>query len=63
MAEKVLRLMQKEFELSKTNACIGCSIGIAMYPNDGDNDTDLLKIADTMMYKVKAAGKNHYIFN
>jgi diguanylate cyclase (GGDEF)-like protein len=63
VAEKVLRLMQKEFELSKTNAFIGCSIGIAMYPNDGDNDTDLLKIADTMMYKVKAAGKNHYSFN
>ena len=63
VAEKVLRLMQKEFELSKTNAFIGCSIGIAMYPDDGDNDTDLLKIADTMMYRVKAAGKNHYIFN
>ncbi|WP_082606516.1 MULTISPECIES: transporter substrate-binding domain-containing protein [Colwellia] len=63
VAEKVLRLMQKEFELSKTEAFIGCSIGIAMYPADGDNDTELLKIADTMMYKVKAAGKNHYIFN
>jgi diguanylate cyclase (GGDEF)-like protein len=63
VAEKVLRLMQQEFELSKTKAFIGCSIGIAMYPDDGDNDTDLLKIADTLMYKVKAAGKNHYIFN
>ena len=63
VAEKVLRLVQKEFELSKTNAFIGCSIGVAMYPDDGDNDNDLLKIADTMMYKVKAAGKNHYIFN
>jgi diguanylate cyclase (GGDEF)-like protein len=63
VAEKVLRLTQKEFELSKTNAYIGCSIGVAMYPEDGDNDTDLLKIADTLMYKVKAAGKNHYIFN
>ena len=63
VAEKVLRLMQKEFELSKANAYIGCSIGIAMYPDDGDNDTELLKIADTLMYKVKAAGKNHYIFN
>jgi len=63
VAEKVLRLMQKEFELSKANAFIGCSIGIAMYPDDGDNDSDLLKIADTLMYKVKAAGKNHYIFN
>lgn len=63
VSEKVLKLMQKEFELSKTNAFIGCSIGIAMYPDDGDNESDLLKIADTMMYKVKAAGKNHYIFN
>jgi len=67
VAEKVLKLMQKEFELSKgkskTNAFIGCSIGIAMYPDDGNNDTDLLKVADTLMYKVKAAGKNHYIFN
>jgi len=75
VAEKVLRLMQKEFELSKSesknkskgklkiNASIGCSIGVAMYPGDGDNDTDLLKVADTLMFKVKAAGKNHYIFN
>lgn len=63
VAEKVLRLMQKEFELSKAKASIGCSIGIAMYPSDGDNNTELLKVADTLMYKVKAAGKNHYIFN
>ena len=67
VAEKVLKLMQKEFELAKREAnikaFIGCSIGIAMYPADGDNDTDLLKTADTMMYKVKAAGKNHYLFN
>ena len=67
VAEKVLGLLQKEFTLSngklKAKASIGCSIGIAMYPADGDNDTDLLKVADTLMYKVKAAGKNHYIFN
>jgi len=63
VAEKVLKLMQSEFELSKTNAYIGCSIGISMYPGDGTNDIDLLKIADTLMYKVKAAGKNHYIFS
>ncbi len=63
VAEKVLSLMQKEFQLSKIDAHIGCSIGIAMYPDDADNDTDLLKIADTLMYKVKAAGKNHYIYN
>jgi diguanylate cyclase (GGDEF)-like protein len=63
VAEKVLKLMQSEFELSKSNAYIGCSIGIAMYPGDGSDDIDLLKVADTLMYKVKAAGKNHYIFS
>ncbi len=62
IAEKVLIQIQKEFELSKMNTLIGGSIGIAMYPFDGDNDIDLLKIADTLMYKVKAAGKNHYMF-
>jgi GGDEF domain-containing protein len=34
-----------------------------MYPGDGTDDTDLLKEADTLMYQVKAAGKNHYLFN
>lgn len=63
VAEKVLKLMQSEFELSKTKAYIGCSIGIAMYPGDGLNDSDLLKVADTLMYKVKAEGKNHYVFS
>ncbi|MEI6893835.1 MAG: transporter substrate-binding domain-containing protein [Colwellia sp.] len=63
VADKVLTLIQEEFELSKASAFIGCSIGIAMYPADGDNDIELLKVADTLMYKVKALGKNHYLFN
>lgn len=63
VAEKVLHLMQTPFELSKTKATIGCSIGIAMYPGDGQTDNDLLKVADTLMYRVKAAGKNHFVFN
>ncbi|WP_252738910.1 transporter substrate-binding domain-containing protein [Colwellia sp. D2M02] len=63
VAEKVLRLMQAEFTLSTDSAYIGCSIGIAVYPEDGVDDNELLKVADTLMYKVKAAGKNHYMFN
>lgn len=63
VAEKVLKLMQQPFDLSAVKAQIGCSIGIAMYPDDGVNDIDLVKVADTLMYKVKAAGKNHYVFN
>jgi len=63
VAEKVLQLLQSSFELSSTKVHIGCSIGIAMYPSDGTTDTDLLKEADTLMYQVKAAGKNHYIMS
>jgi len=63
IADKVLKLMQKPFELSAERVSIGCSIGIAMYPNDGVTDNDLLKIADTLMYRVKADGKNHYVFS
>ncbi len=63
IADKILRAIQKEFGLAETSIFIGCSIGIAMYPDDGDNTIDLLKVADTLMYEVKTAGKNHYMFN
>jgi diguanylate cyclase (GGDEF)-like protein len=63
VANKVLKVIQQPIKLSAANAEIGCSIGIAMYPNDGDSDNELLKVADTLMYRVKAAGKNHYVFN
>jgi len=63
IADKVLKLMQQPFELSAEKVNIGCSIGIAMYPDDGVSDNDLLKVADTLMYRVKANGKNHYVFS
>lgn len=64
VAEKVLKIIQQPIELSADiKAIIGSSIGIAMYPDDGDSDNDLLKVADSLMYKVKASGKNHYVFN
>ncbi|GAA6205409.1 transporter substrate-binding domain-containing protein [Thalassotalea sp. SU-HH00458] len=63
IAEKVLQLMQKPFQLSIAQAKIGCSIGIAMYPGDAKSETDLLKEADRLMYEVKATGKNHFAFS
>ena len=63
IADKVLKIIQQPVPLSAVNVTIGCSIGIAMYPDDGDSDNELLKVADSLMYNAKAAGKNHYVFN
>jgi diguanylate cyclase (GGDEF)-like protein len=63
IASKILKRAQQSFELSTVTAHIGCSIGIAMYPADGLNETDLLKVADTLMYEVKGKGKNHFRFS
>jgi diguanylate cyclase (GGDEF)-like protein/PAS domain S-box-containing protein len=41
---------------------IGCSVGISMFPNDGDDFERLLQRADFAMYRVKGTGKNHFEF-
>ena len=41
---------------------ISFSIGISIYPTDGDTKDALIKNADIAMYKVKSAGKNGYAF-
>jgi diguanylate cyclase (GGDEF)-like protein len=60
---KLLELIKEPFTLSRCTVVVGASVGIAMYPNDGESDTELMKVADTLMYKVKAAGKNNFLFN
>jgi diguanylate cyclase (GGDEF)-like protein len=41
---------------------VTCSIGITIYPKDGESVTELLKNADIAMYKSKALGKNNFHF-
>lgn len=41
---------------------LSCSIGIAMYPQDGATLDELIQCADTAMYQVKERGKGHYRF-
>jgi GGDEF domain-containing protein len=39
------------------------SIGIAIFPDDGDNETALMKNADVAMYHAKKQGKNNFQFS
>ncbi|QFR48315.1 EAL domain-containing protein [Sulfurimonas lithotrophica] len=41
---------------------IGVSIGVAFIPKDGDNANDIIKRADSAMYKAKQMGKNRAVF-
>jgi diguanylate cyclase (GGDEF)-like protein len=62
VAEKFLDALQKPFDLDGHVVHISASIGIAVYPNDGETIDELLRHADIAMYQVKALGKNGHSF-
>ncbi|MBT5403217.1 MAG: EAL domain-containing protein, partial [Crocinitomicaceae bacterium] len=62
LSHRILRNMRKPFRLGHREIYITPSIGIALYPRDGDNSSDLLKNADTAMYNAKNAGRDCYKF-
>jgi len=62
MAEKLVRYMDDVFKIHTYSINVSCSIGIAVYPSDAGNFDELLKNADTAMYKAKEKGKNRYEF-
>ncbi|MDQ9171402.1 EAL domain-containing protein [Oxalobacteraceae bacterium R-40] len=62
IAERILKVFQAQFKIKKGLCKIGLSIGISMYPEDGDEATVLLKNADIAMYAVKTSGKMGYRF-
>ena len=45
----------------KTLASVTASLGVAAYPEDGDNATTLLKAADTALYLAKESGRNKVV--
>ena len=58
----ILSLFEEKLDIGETKVHLTCSVGIAMYPQDGQDSSVLLKNADTAMYKVKDNGKNSYSF-
>ena len=62
VAHKALECLQKPFQLAGSDVHISASIGIAVYPHDGETIDELLCHADMAMYQVKAQGKNSYSF-
>lgn len=62
VAEQIMQVMQQPFHLNEQAFNISSSIGISLFPQDGDNAEDLLKRADTALYTVKSRGRNGFDF-
>jgi len=58
VASRIIDSISRPFEIEGHRFVIGASIGIAAYPADGTNATDLLTHADSAMYKAKEAGRD-----
>lgn len=59
VAEKILYSLSRPFELAGHRIHISSSIGVAVYPEHGDQDKSLLKNADIAMYFAKENGRNN----
>ena len=62
VANKLLNLFKENINIGGESAYLGVSIGISIYPNDGEDVETLTKLADTAMYCVKDEGRNNYRF-
>jgi len=60
VAETVLECFRDPFHLDGRELVLTASIGIAIFPDDGDNPATLLRNADTAMYHSKEQGRNTY---
>jgi len=62
IAERILKCFDKPFIIDDKEIFISTSIGVAVFPLDGDDKETLLKNADVAMYSVKTDGKNDFEF-
>lgn len=60
IAQRILCEVQPPFSIDNHQLHVSCSIGIAVYPYDGEDAATLTKNADVALYQVKEHGRNNY---
>lgn len=63
LAQRITGAVSVPISLENDEVLLSASIGIAMYPDDASNESELLARADAAMYNAKASGKNTYCFH
>jgi len=62
LINEIMELISQPITLKSYNIYLTVSIGVSLYPNDGNNIDDLLKNADAAMYIAKDDGRNTFKF-
>ncbi|EST52307.1 signal peptide protein [Brevibacillus panacihumi W25] len=62
LAENLVAAIEVPYHLKQNDFYVSASVGIAVYPDHGTNEEELLQKADQAMYEVKKNGKNGYRF-
>lgn len=62
VAQKVLELLRQPYHLVDHEFHLGASIGVSVFPCDGEDGDTLIRNADTAMYQAKAARRGSYRF-
>ncbi len=62
VAQRILAAVSEPVRLDQHEIAVTASLGVSVYPRDGDDDEALLKNADAAMYQAKDAGRHNYVF-
>lgn len=58
----IMKTFETPIQIGFQNFDISLSVGVSIYPDDGDSSDELLKNADIAMYKAKDMGKKRFVF-
>lgn len=62
VANKIISIVKEPIILTEKRLHLGASVGISIYPHNGESSEALLKNADSAMYKAKNEGRGNYQF-
>lgn len=61
-AEAVCQAFRRQYSVGERHVAVSASVGVAMFPDDGQDYATLYQRADTALYQAKRGGKNRYVF-
>jgi len=60
--QRIMQVISQPIQIEQKEFSLNCSIGVAIFPNDGDTAGQLIERADIAMYRAKETGRNNFQF-